>query len=274
MSRTIIFLLFLLSSVASKAQKEIDLFIWAGQSNAQGWMGDATYYPEDVENLDSIIKLCWTFVDNAGSEGQWITMQPQQGRFPKGHFGPEVSFSRELKKAGYNLAIFKYTKGATGLASDWKLPGAGGIYDRMIVELKKAIKLLEDQEYSVNIRGFIWIQGETDAGNEDDANNYSFNLKKLIGDLRTNIFPHQCFKVILGVDEQHPFVQEKPVVVEAQKRIAAGDPDIAFVSMVGLPKADATHLTPAGLITHGKKIFKGFINLTEHPQESFAEPEK
>ena len=27
--------------------EQIDLFILAGQSNAQGWMGDAAYYPAD-----------------------------------------------------------------------------------------------------------------------------------------------------------------------------------------------------------------------------------
>jgi hypothetical protein len=30
-----------------KAQENLDLFIWAGPSNAQGWMGDAMEYPED-----------------------------------------------------------------------------------------------------------------------------------------------------------------------------------------------------------------------------------
>jgi hypothetical protein len=33
-------------------------------------------------------------------------MQAQDGRFPSGHFGPEVTFSRD-QNAGYNPAIFK-----------------------------------------------------------------------------------------------------------------------------------------------------------------------
>lgn len=28
--------------------------------------------------------------------------------------------------------------------------------------------------------------------------------------------------------------------------------------MCGLPKADATHLTPEGLVEHGKRIYEGF----------------
>jgi hypothetical protein len=135
-SNTLLLLVFL--PIISNSQKRVDLFIWAGQSNAQGWMGDATYYPEDGRKLDESILLNWTFVDNESSGGKWEKMQPQTGRFPTGHFGPEVSFSRELRKAGYHPAIFKYSKGSTGLARDWKAPGQGGIYDRMAADLKSA----------------------------------------------------------------------------------------------------------------------------------------
>ena len=59
---------------------------------------------------------------------------PQEGRFPKGHFGPEISFARVLKKQDTPLAIFKFTLGATSLAGKWRAPGAGGLYDQMVVE--------------------------------------------------------------------------------------------------------------------------------------------
>lgn len=251
-------LLFALLPLDLRAQQKLDLFIWAGQSNAQGWMGDAAYYPEDPKGLDESILLNWTFVDNESSDGQWITMQAQTGRFPKGHFGPEVSFGRELKKAGYHPAIFKYTKGATGLARDWKSPGEGGIYDHMTDDLKSALKKLENEGFSVTLRGFIWIQGESDAGEENTAQEYYSNLKQMIDDLRMNVINETKLKVILGVDEQHQFVKERPVVVEAQKKLASEDTSIVFTSMIGLPKADATHLTPEGLVAHGKRIFEAY----------------
>ena len=249
-----LFLLILLP-FKSSAQKNLDLFIWAGQSNAQGWMGDAAYYPEEGRELDESIRLNWTFVDYESSGGKWVKMQPQTGRFPEGHFGPEVSFGRELKKAGYNPAIFKYTKGATGLARDWKAPGQGGIYDRMVNDLKSAIDTLEKQGFEVSVRGLIWIQGETDAGSETTARDYYANLKQLIDDLRQNVLDEPNMKIIVGVDEQHPFVKERPVVVEAQQRLAKEDANIVYTTMLGLPKADATHLSPAGLVEHGKQIY-------------------
>jgi endonuclease/exonuclease/phosphatase family metal-dependent hydrolase len=255
--------LFLISflSFTLRSQEKLDLFIWAGQSNAQGWMGDAAYYPEEMRELDDSVLLNWTFVDNESSGGKWVTMQPQAGRFTQGHFGPEVSFGRELKKAGYNPAIFKYTKGATGLASDWKAPGEAGIYDRMTGDLKFAIQKLEEQGFKVTVRGFIWIQGETDAGDEQTANAYYHNLKLLINDLRNNLLHIPNLNIILGVDEKHPFVIERPLVVEAQRRLAEEDSTILFTSMLGLPKADATHLTPAGLVEHGNRIFEAYLKL-------------
>jgi hypothetical protein len=266
-------LLFLLLPLDLRAQQKLDLFIWAGQSNAQGWMGDAAYYPEDPKGLDESIHLNWTFLDNENSGGNWVTMQAQTGRFPKGHFGPEVSFSRELKNSGYNPAIFKYTKGATGLARDWKLPGEGGIYDQMTVDFKSALNKRKNEGFDVTLRGFIWIQGESDAGEENTAREYYSNLKQMIDDLRLNVMNEPNLKIILGVDEQHQFVKERPMVVEAQKKLASEDTSIVYTSMLGLPKADATHLTPEGLVAHGKRIFEAYASIMHVSSDSLLHSE-
>ena len=255
----------------SNAQENLDLFIWAGQSNAQGWMGDAAYYPKEGKELDDSILLNWTFAGHTSSEGRWVRMVPQEGRFPTGHFGPEVSFGRELKKAGFNPAIFKYTRGGTGLARDWKSPGEGGIYDSMVKDLKTAIQKLEEKGYRVNVSGLIWIQGETDAGNEEASETYYQNLKRLIEHLRNDVLNQPDLKILVGVDEQHPFVKERPEVLEAQKKLAEEDPNITSTSMRGLPKADNTHLTPEGLLEHGKRLFKAFMNMTNVHVEMPAE---
>ena len=256
--RTFTFLIACFFVFQLNAQKSVDFFIWAGQSNAQGWTGDAAFYPEDKEMLDQSILLNWTFFGKENSDGEWVNMQAQKGRYPNGHFGPEVSFSRELKKAGYNPAIFKYCLGATGLARDWRPPGKGGIYDNMVKNLQKGIEKLEEDGYLVNFRGFVWIQGETDAGNEAAATNYQQNLMKLLNHLRSNILKVSDLKIILGVDEQHPFVQNRPIIVDAQKRIANNDTNIIYTTMYGLPKADATHLTPEGLVEHGTRIYRAY----------------
>jgi hypothetical protein len=241
----------------SFSQETIDLFIWTGQSNALGYSGDAAFYPADPNGLDSQIRFNWTYIDNSSSS-DWETMQAQDGLFPLGHFGPEVTFSRELKKAGYNPAIFKFTKGDTSIYKNWKTPGKGGFYDDMITKLITAIAQLENLGHTVNIGGFIWIQGESDANNLVNANAYQTNLSSIINDLRNNVINNSKLPVILGVDEQFPYIVNQPAVLNAHQDIAEKDSSICFTSMYGLPKADATHLTPAGLETHGKQIFDTF----------------
>ncbi len=260
-SLLILFIVLGLTS-CSPPQDTIDLFIWAGQSNAQGWQGDADLYPSDPGKLDSQIRLNYTFIGATSSNG-WVEMQPQEGRFASGHFGPEVTFSRKLKEAGYNPAIFKYTRGSTSIHSDWLTPGEGGYYDAMVADLDTAIAGLESQGYTVNIKGLIWIQGESDAETHAIANVYETSLLSIISDLRNNVVGNSTLPVILGVDEQHYWVVDQPAVLDAHKSIARNDDNIIFTSMYGLPKADGTHLTPAGLMTHGEQIFEALKLLLE-----------
>jgi hypothetical protein len=272
MIRLLILLVCIVLPLSVSAQEIVDLFIWAGQSNAQGYTGEATGYPVDTEGLDKDIRLNYTVFGQESSNGEWISMQPQKGRYPSGHFGPEVTFARKLKKAGLNPAIFKYTLGGTGLARDWKAPGEGGIYDAMVSNLKTAIKKLEESGHTVTIQGFIWIQGESDALDDKTANEYENNLSKLIMHLRSEVVKQDDLTVILGVDEQHYLVVERPIVLEAQKNIAQRDVNTIFTTMHGLPKADRTHLTPSGLVEHGHRIYEAYKIVANTKQFSSLKP--
>lgn len=248
----------------------IDLFIWAGQSNAQGWAGDAAQYPPDPLNLDKDIRLNYELISTSSSNG-WITMQPQIGRYPAGHFGPEVSFSRLLKTAGYNPAIFKFTKPGTSVYIDWKTPGAGAYYDYMIPKLNTAISDLENLGHTVNIRGFIWIQGESDGKDSLHANAYQAGLSAILSDIRT-VTNDSLLPIVLGVDEQHPWIVNFPIVLGVHHNAAANDCRIEFTSMLGLPKADATHLTPAGLVLHGEVVYDAMTYLIDSSAVACSDP--
>ncbi|MBN2611750.1 MAG: hypothetical protein JXB00_09370 [Bacteroidales bacterium] len=53
--KTLFLVLFLPFTLSSKGK--LDLFIWAGQSNAQGWMGDAAYFTEERKLASTSIIL-------------------------------------------------------------------------------------------------------------------------------------------------------------------------------------------------------------------------
>ena len=244
---------------------DIDLFIMAGQSNMQGWRSDAAHYPQNGLAYDKDIPFYWEAVDYASSKGEWSHLSPQAGHFLKGHFGPEITFARQLKRANYTPAIFKYSFGSSNLRDVWKAPGAGGLYDKMVVQLKQAINALESQGHTVHPRAFIWIQGESDADTDKLASAYYHNLHTLIDDMRHNVIKNDKLPVLLGVDEQHPRVKLRPLIVETQKKIAAEDPNIIFTSMMGLEKSDVTHLTAKGVIQHGRRLFNRYVELTFLP---------
>lgn len=251
------------SSDFPKLKKDVDLFIWAGQSNAQGWAGDGQFYPQAEIALDDSIGLYYTFVHTSNSDGKWIKMQAQKGRYAKGHFGAEVSFARRLKRAGYNPVIFKFCIGATSIYKDWKRPGEGGIYDQMVLEYRKAVSLLKLDGYNVKVRGFIWIQGESDAENDEMANAYYGNLRAIVRDVRAGLSHNAALPVLLGVDEQHEWVQQRPIIVNSHRQVAIQEQNALFTSMYGLPKADGTHLTPEGLVEQGNRLYSDYNRLLQ-----------
>jgi len=240
----------------------IDLFIMAGQSNMQGWRSDAAAYPTDKYQSDKRIPFYFRALDYDSSNNEWETLHPQKGHFSKGHFGPEVSFSRALlKNKQLKPAIFKYSSGGSSLKLDWKTYGKKGLYDDMVNNLKTAIKGLEAQGHTVIPRAIIWIQGESDADSDQLANEYYWHLKRMLTHLRNNIIQIPNLPVILSVDELHPRVQQRPQVVDAQMKLALESNNISFVSMMGLEKYDSTHLTAKGTIEQGKRLFLAYKKL-------------
>ena len=228
----------------------------------QGQAGDAAAYPEDLNQLDPIIPFYWVIPGTALRSQYWTSLGPQEQLFPAGHFGPEISFARALTQAaGDSVAILKFSLGGTGLSMDWKRPGEGGLYDQLGLEYNQAISLLRENETVPEPRALIWIQGESDAETPELASQYQERLQLLIDDFRNNYVENPQLPVILGLDEQHPWVLDNPRVIAAQEAIAAADPHIIRTSMVGLEKADTTHLTPAGLVEHGDRLAAAYLTL-------------
>ncbi len=253
--------LFVLVSIFSNTSlqaKNIDLFIMAGQSNMQGWRSDAASYPKDPHNLDSRIPFYFKAIGYGSTQHKWENLAPQAGHFRTGHFGPEVSFARALLKTKLSPAIFKFSSGGSSIKTDWKAPGKHGLYDQMVDNLKIAIAELKAQGHTVNPRAIVWIQGETDADSDQLADEYYWHLKKMLAHLRRNVLKTPNLPVILSVDEQHPRVQLRPQVVDAQLQLAMEDKTISFVSMMGLEKYDVTHLTARGTIQQGKRIYQRY----------------
>jgi len=240
--------------------QQIDLFIMAGQSNMQGWRSDAAQYPIDRRSEDINIPFYFEALDYSSSNQTWQHLGPQLGHFKQGHFGPEITFARALSRTNMLPAIFKYSSGSSSLKEHWKSPGHNGQYDDMVKHIKQAIQQLQTDGYTVVPQAFIWIQGESDANTDQMSKEYYWHLKKMLTHLRTNVLRLPNLPVILSVDEQHPRVQLRPQVVDAQIKLSKEDDTISYVSMKGLEKSDVTHLTAKGTIEQGKRIYSVYKN--------------
>jgi len=246
-----IIIVLLLGFVCLQAQEPLDVWVLAGEGNATGAMGDAAYMPPDP--IDQKIPIWWSAAGISYSDC-WVRLRSQPGLFPVGHFGPEISFIRMLKRSGANVAIFKFTAPNTSLFADWKRPGTGGLYDQMKSELLSAIQQAQTVfNRDARLAGFMWLHGESDAGNIVMEMEYAWRFMQLIDDMRLTFGPD--FRIVLGIDEQHPDVRPGCFILQLFQALEMFDSRCAWVSMIGLEKADQSHLTPAGLIAHGERIF-------------------
>lgn len=247
----------------SRDERAVELHIIAGQSNAQGYQGDATHYPAEESWRDKNILFFYHSTGNGkeagacSSDGKWVSMRPQSGRFEKGYFGPEVSFARALDRKGVRPAIFKYTKPSSSLAESWKGPSDQGDYTAMCRDLSVAIEQLRKEHPQFKFASFTWIQGESDAETDEMASGYEERLRAIVRHIRKTLQEPEL-PIILGADEEHPWVKERPAIIEAQKRIAEENQQMAFLSMRKLEKFDTSHLTPSGLVEHGKRLFEQY----------------
>ena len=155
----------------------------------------------DKKHYDANILFYWDTPNESSSEGKWTHLKAQGGRFVKGHFGPEITFARKLLGSGYHPAIFKFAIPSTSLVNNWKEPGAGGLYDLMVEELKASIEELKSQGHTVKFGALVWIQGETDSEHKELSHVYGDKLRILINNFRHNVANNPNLPIILGVDE-------------------------------------------------------------------------
>jgi hypothetical protein len=205
--------------IALKIEPQLEVHVIAGQSNAMGYAGKAAFYPPDPDRLDARIPFFHECPGIGSSEGKWVTLGPQAGMTRKGYFGPEVTFARALKDSGGHPAIFKFTGPSKSIAKDWKGPGDGGMYDGMWQALNEALGDLEEEGKRYKVVSLTWIQGESDAETNEMTADYEVRLTRLLNDFRDRIEVPDLV-ILLGIDEQHPWVKERPKVVSIQQELA------------------------------------------------------
>lgn len=258
--------------VTASRSISIKLFILAGQSNMVGFRSNMNDLPDSLKKSQE--KIIWY-----NNSNQWSALQPPTEPSPlikwwpaeKVGFGPEISFGQTMsEQLNQTVALVKYAKGGTSLAEDWNPEIANSLYHSMKERVEEAIADLNSGGYLVEISGFIWMQGESDASNENWAKDYESNLTNLIGQVRRD-FQQPDLPFIYGMVHfgNHHIKPNNTVnccgdiVRTAQVRVAEKIPFTGVVETNNLSlDSDLIHFDSNGILTLGEDFALAWLNIT------------
>lgn len=240
------------------------VFIVAGQSNAIGNGADASRMGTSTH--DKKIKFYYTH-DNTTSTG--ITyLKAQDGLFMtrdgnlaiQGIFGPEIGLGRNLYSKGLrNIYIIKVAQGGTSMYQHWNSTN-GTLYDKYInQEINKGLQKLRNQGYTYTVKGFFWMQGESDM-TALYAPNYENNLRNFITAIR-NKFSNQNLPFIIGrANYPKAPVIPRDVVRNAQVKVSDTVTNVDWVNTDDFTLYDSiVHYDASGELLLGKRFYNKIL---------------
>lgn len=288
-------------SNASEPNKPLKIFILAGQSNAVGYNNIGEFHGNKEEldtKLSNVSNILFWPGSNARKEfsGRWIKLRPGvsgiSGSPPynEGCFGPEIGFAMKIAEAipGEEIAIIKFAEGATGIArsSDYNdyipaLQGfddkginfhppvgsikAGQLYIDLIQNINAALSALKKEGRNYKISGFLWMQGEHEAGiSKTMAGDYEDLLKLLSKSVRKDL-DTQDLPFIIGEINSHTWAFGD-LARQRQVSFCLGDGHAALVKTVDLPRngvGDKAHFDADGMITLGERFAKAMLKFLD-----------
>lgn len=294
----------IMMSVSSNVSAEplpIKVFILAGQSNAVGY-NHIREITKDVKEIDELTGehspvLFWPGTNSKPEySGKWIPLRlgcssiAIEDAYKDGCFGPEIGFAMSMHKEmpGEKIAIIKYAVGATGIAwskdySDY-IPGyenfndqgvncypqsdskpGGVLYQDLMQNVKTALDSLQKQGFTYEIAGFLWMQGEHEAGlSKKMAEQYDVLLdifrKSVRCDLHSNDMPF-----IVGEINSHDWAFGD-IARESQVKACNKDSRTILIKTTDLPRegvGGTAHFDADGMLLLGERFAQGVLKLHE-----------
>lgn len=173
------------------AQREIDVYIIGGQSNATG-QGLMRNIPASFE-IDGRVYIYYSKYLTGGKSAEcWTGLCQASDRKEK--FGVELSLGTALKRyfPHREIALIKHSLSGSNLFAQWN-PGnragekQGEEYAKWLDTVNEALKALKAMGFEPIVRAMVWQQGEADArevAGLDNSRNYGENLKNFILQVR------------------------------------------------------------------------------------------
>jgi hypothetical protein len=255
------------------AAEKVPFYIFIGQSNS-GWLGTAGMTAEQKAAYGGVVPD--TDIWNPANGGYKAAWQPLQAGVntrcenfaDPTAFGAEASLFTSLQKQKRTRRLlYKQGQGGTSLAVDWKpvvpyVGGAGARYAQFTEWLSLAAAQAKERGWSLELKGILWMQGETDAETEAAATAYLENLRAFfvaVDGLWQRIaekhgFPKTAYKRVIGRINA-PGFKFREAVRKAQETYCAEAANRAVMIDTDKYPLDWVHYTAAGQIQFGLDIF-------------------
>jgi hypothetical protein len=208
--------------VDASAEKEIDIYLIAGQSNAVGYTivdenGKADLNQMDPRFTSGFDKVLYYGCSNVNVGAKLPTMTVQTTKIGLGKdnncIGPELGMAQYFSNLSTNqVGIIKYASGASSIYDDYKstqnsqrgnwyspsvekaigIPAgntsiSGNCYRVFLEVVKEGLKAYKELGYKPVIKGLAWMQGEAECQSKEYSAKYATLLKALISDIRTEL---------------------------------------------------------------------------------------
>jgi hypothetical protein len=253
--------------------EKVPFYIFIGQSNS-GWLGTAGMTAEQKAAYGGVVPDTdiWNPA-NGGYKAQWEPMQAGVNTRCENFadptaFGAEASLFTSLQKQKRTRRLlYKQGQGGTSLAVDWKpvVPyagGAGARHAQFTEWLSLAAAQAKERGRILDLKGILWMQGETDAETEAAANAYLDNLRAFFGAVdglwhriaEKHGFPKTPFKRVIGRINA-PGFKFRDAVRKAQEAYCADAANRAVMIDTDKYPLDWVHYTAPGQIQFGLDIF-------------------
>ncbi|SFK69077.1 sialate O-acetylesterase [Lysobacter sp. cf310] len=265
-----------LGAYAQAPSKTLRTYIVAGQSNAEGigiGRNAAAYNVNPKQDLNSFgyghyltntdRALVYKGHPDSGVGPGWSNLQASFGvqyelyQHNNNFFGPELAIGRELSHhLGEQIALIKYSKGATSLAVDWDPTNPGNnCYDYLINTIVNSTQAANVGNVALDIQGVFWMQGESDSLDLNYAQNYKANLLRFISTLRTKLGKPDLDIYVATIKDASVWTYRQ-LIWDAQQAVADADPHVYLIDAKTLETyaSDPMHYTARGEVVLGQRF--------------------
>jgi hypothetical protein len=240
----------------------IDVVILAGQSNAEGcpWANysesPAAYFPYNTTNRSA--RIWWE-----DPYRNWHITNEFVHPVTTTNWGSELSFAYKYCEArGWRsnaLAIVKVTYGGADLASIWNPTNT--TYALLKTTFAMATNTLASQGLAPRFRGFLWMQGESDATSASYANAYFANMTNFIGSVRSE-FPSGVGSPFVFGRISNRLRGYETTVRKAQYDVSTNVSNCIMVQTDNLPiGTDLAHYSATGQVMLGQAFCTALSSL-------------